>query len=147
MCPNSWEPRNTTISHCTTNLTFKIHLRENPGAWLPLLRWDTVSKELSRRQHLCKVSWEGRWNFSGWFGIGGIMWPDLGANSGIGESDLTTLPPEDWAVRTNREVWGLGLATCIPWGLTKFIKHAKFTKGAPDRVGMRRQHLTQSLGC
>jgi hypothetical protein len=41
------------------------------------------SKELSRRQALEMVFGLG-WRFSGYPGIGGILWPDIGASLGIG---------------------------------------------------------------
>lgn len=36
------------------------------------------SRALSRRQGLNRISWQ--WSFPGWPGIGGVMWPDLGAS-------------------------------------------------------------------
>lgn len=75
-----WSPR-IPKSHASLQTSHKKLIgRERP-------RTEAASAEKQQRAEqrlgLCK-DFGGRSNFPGWPGVGGIMWPVLGASSGIG---------------------------------------------------------------
>lgn len=70
------------MSHHIANITQKIHWEIHMKvAAFALVR---CIRELSRREALYKLFWS-RGSFPQWPGIGGIIWLDLGASSGIDE--------------------------------------------------------------
>jgi hypothetical protein len=70
--PRSWEPRNTTRSHHTTNVTQGFFGREEPR------RVDVCSgKKQQRRQTLYGISWRGELSRVEIFRGGGWWWWDF----------------------------------------------------------------------
>lgn len=69
-------------SGCTTNHTQEIHW-EGKSQDRGCLCLGENQQTAEQKMGLCK-DFGDRGNFPGWPGVGGIMWPDLGASSGIG---------------------------------------------------------------
>lgn len=76
------EPRNTTKSHCTTNLPRDLLGGKNPESWIPLLGREAAENWAEHRLLYRGMGGGGRQGPGG-SGIEGIIWSGLGTSSGI----------------------------------------------------------------